>query len=310
MLADIIAWLIILLPAVVAFAVPKLRKNNGNWMIALKTVPLGVAALFAADKIITDLHRWRCEQMLANIEFNYAVKAALAFGFALLVIIISGWVINKKSGAEHKFNPFPSILLFFPALIAVAILLSLISVLTMFNAKNYQGEWRSVYLPRENGDGFVFEQQSIHPFLAEYNYRLRFVRNRKSTRQQLFVNCGGRTHFNLYRLKDGRLLFRDKDWDYIVDTAKQQVFRLEIVNGKSYIAAVPNEDINSWSSPYEKDGKFVMDMGNHSVTAAEVTGILDGMVYYGCITDRFYPASEKVEKKITKTREQWTSPLN
>ena len=47
-----------------------------------------------------------------------------------------------------------------------------------------------------------------------------------------------------------------------------------------------------------------MDMGKHTVPAEDVTGILDGMEYYGCITYRFYSSSEKAEHKITKTWER------
>jgi len=71
----------------------------------------------------------------------------------------------------------------------------------------------------------------------------------------LFCNPGGRTLFNLYRLKDGRLLFRDKDWDYLVDVSKQQVFWLKSAEGKLYTAQIPNEEVTSWSGPAGKGGK-------------------------------------------------------
>jgi hypothetical protein len=45
-----------------------------------------------------------------------------------------------------------------------------------------------------------------------------------------------------------------------------------------------------------------MNMGKHNVPAEDVSGILDGMVYYGCIKDQFYPASEKPEERIKKMR--------
>ena len=43
-----------------------------------------------------------------------------------------------------------------------------------------------------------------------------------------------------------------------------------------------------------------MEMGDQTVPAEDVTGILDGMTYYGCIEDRFYPAEKKPEQKIEK----------
>jgi hypothetical protein len=103
-------------------------------------------------------------------------------------------------------------------------------------------------------------------------------------------------------LKDGRLLFRDKDWDYIVDGQNVKVYRLEFHGGKQYTVPVPNEEINSWGSLEERNGKIVMCMGRHNIPAEEVSGILDGMIYYGCIKNKFYPASEKPEEQIQKRR--------
>ena len=41
-----------------------------------------------------------------------------------------------------------------------------------------------------------------------------------------------------------------------------------------------------------------MDFNEHRVPAEEVTGLLDAMKYCGCITDKFYTASEKPETPI------------
>ena len=46
-----------------------------------------------------------------------------------------------------------------------------------------------------------------------------------------------------------------------------------------------------------------MHMGKHQVPAEDVTGILDGMKYYGTIRRKFHSAAEKPEQKITKTAE-------
>ena len=47
-----------------------------------------------------------------------------------------------------------------------------------------------------------------------------------------------------------------------------------------------------------------MRMGDRSVPTEDVTGILDGMTYYGCIQDRFYPADQKPEQHIKKMFEK------
>ncbi|MBR4957772.1 MAG: hypothetical protein IKZ31_08415, partial [Lentisphaeria bacterium] len=60
--------------------------------------------------------------------------------------------------------------------------------------------------------------------------------------------------------------------------------------------------VHSWGGPYEENGQIMMEMGSFHGPAEEVTGILDGMVYYGCIRDKFYPASAAPEEKIKKLR--------
>jgi hypothetical protein len=282
--------------------VPQLRKRNGSCLIALKTVPAGILALFFADKLLSWFYRRLCENKFENIpNFHFSIRVWIPIVIALLAITVSGWLIHKKFRVESRYNPLPSLLLFFPSLLAVSILGFMISMAMLFSTNGgYRSEWSSIYLPKENSVRFVFEQRPIHPILAEYNYRLRFIRDGQTSYQLLFTNCGGKTHFNLYRLKDGRLLFRDKDWDYIVDVKNVKVYRLASKDGKQYIAPVPNEEIHSWGDPEKRNGKIVMRMGKHTVPAEEVPGILDGMFYYGCIKDKFYPVTEKPEEQIKK----------
>ena len=303
MLEEGILLFFVVLPTIIAWAVPQLRKRNGNFLITLKTVPVGVLTLYLMDKLITWFYRWFCEYKFENIpKFHFSIRVWIPIVIALFAISVSGWIIHKKFRTGSRYNPLPSLLLFFPYLLAVSILGFIISMV-MYNSNSaYLEKWRSIYLPKENSVRFVFEQRPIHPILAEYNYRLRFIRDGQTSYQLLFTNCGGKTHFNLYRLQDGRLLFRDKDWDYIVEAKNAKVYRLETSGGKQYIAPVPNEEINSWGGPEERNGKIVMNMGKHNVPAEDVSGILDGMVYYGCIKDQFYPASEKPEERIKKMR--------
>ena len=53
MLEDGILLFFIALPAIIAWSVPQLRKRNGSCLIALKTVPAGILALFFADKLLS-----------------------------------------------------------------------------------------------------------------------------------------------------------------------------------------------------------------------------------------------------------------
>ena len=247
------------------------------------------------------------ERQERDYEPPILIILAVSLVAAFLVIIPGGLFIKRKFGTEKKYNPFPSILLFVLALPPAIFAATLISCAGDLMQSDYEGEWGSIWLPREGNTGIAFQEQSIHPFLAEYNYRLCFSRDGERSYQLLLTNTGGRTLFNVYRLKDGRLLFRDKMWDYLVDVLGPEcrVFRVEPFEDKLYAARIPNEKFDSWAFvPERKDDGIVMEIGEEIVPAEDVTGILDGMTYYGCIQDRFYPAWEKPEQEIKKMFEE------
>ena len=309
MVFDLIFCLFLLLLPAILWIVPKTRYYNGSWIIALKTFPVGMIAGILTDDLLILLIRLISEWRNENIAFPNWLMFSMPLLAAFLTMILLGLLIDRKFGTEKRYNPLPSILLFILLLPIVLLTYTLSSL--AFNIfeyrikrENYHFEWQSIYLPQEGNTRIVFEQQSIHPFLAEYNYRLRFTCEGKTFYHRLFTNCGGRTNFNLYRLKNGAFLFRDKDWDYLVDISKQKVFRLEMLDGKLYAAEVPNEELNSWGGPEQRNGKIIMHMGKHQVPAEDVTGILDGMKYYGTIRRKFHSAAEKPEQKITKTAER------
>ena len=307
MFADLIFTALLLILPTILWLVPKTRRNNGNWLIALKTVPLGIIAALWSGELLGKIARIISERQERDFDFSFWIHLGVVLAVAFLVIILGGLFIKRRFGTKKKYNPGPSILLFILAFPPAFLCLFVISIVCHFTDSDYKGDWWTYWLPREGNTGIAFQEQSIHPFLAEYNYRLRFSRDGELSYQLLLTNTGGRTHFNLYRLKDGRLLFRDKMWDYLVDVQGPEcrVFRLEAFEEKLYAARIPNEKIDSWSFvPMRKDDGFVMEMGGQIVPAEDVTGILDGMEYYGCIQDRFYTAEQKPEEKIKKMFEQ------
>ena len=307
MLDDIIFTIVMLILPVVLWLIPNTRRNNDNWLIALKTFPLGILVFYWSGELMSKIAYIISERQERDYEPPILIILAVSLIAAFLVIIPGGLFIKRKFGTEKKYNPFPSILLFVLALPPAIFAATLISCAGDFMQDDYEGEWVSNWLPREGNTGIAFQEQSIHPFLAEYNYRLCFSRDGERSYQLLLTNTGGRTHFNVYRLKDGRLLFRDKMWDYLVDVQGPEcrVLRVEPFEDKLYAARIPNELFKSWAFvPERKGDEIVMGMGEHTVPAEDVTGILDGMTYYGCIEDRFYPAEEKPEQKIEKMFEQ------
>lgn len=52
MLADILFTILMLILSAILWIVPKTRRNNGNWLIAWKTVPLGIIALYWSDELL------------------------------------------------------------------------------------------------------------------------------------------------------------------------------------------------------------------------------------------------------------------
>jgi hypothetical protein len=302
----IFTFLMLILPAIL-WIVPKTRRNNGNWLIAWKTVPLGFIAICWTGWLMSKFQSVLCERLERDIDIPFWLVLVVPLTVAFLVIILGGLFIRRKFGTEKRYNPGPSILIFLAAVPHVIILSWILSFVCDLGADDYKGEWRTAWLPKEGNTAIAFQEQPIHPFLAEYNYRLLFSRDGEQTFQLLLTNTGGSTYFNVYRLKDGRLLFCDKEWDYLVDVQGPEcrVFRVDSLEDRLYAARIPNEKIGSWSIvPIREDDQIVMRMGDHTVPAEDVTGILDGMTYYGCIQDRFYPADQKPEQKIKKMFEK------
>ena len=307
MVDDLIFTILMLILPTILWIVPKTRRNNGNWLIAWKTVPLGFIAICWTGWLMSKFQSVLCERLERNIDIPFWLALVVPLTVAFLVIILGGLFIRRKFGTEKKYNPGPSILIFLAAVPHVIILSWILSFVCDLGANDYKGEWRTAWLPKEGNTAIAFQEQPIHPFLAEYNYRLLFSRDGEQTYQLLLTNTGGSTYFNVYRLKDGRLLFCDKEWDYLVDVQGPEcrVFRVDSLEDRLYAARIPNEKIGSWSIvPIREDDQIVMRMGDHTVPAEDVTGILDGMTYYGCIQDRFYPADQKPEQTIKKMFEK------
>lgn len=309
MLVDIILTVLLLILPTVLWIVPKTRRNNDNWLIAKKIVPLGIIALYWSDALLGKIARDISERQERDIDISNWIGLAVPLIAAFLVIIPGGLFIKRKFGTEKKYNPGPSILLFFlllPTVFIADMILSFVVCVFGFADSDHKGDWRISWLPREGNTGIAFQAQPIHPFLAEYNYRICFSRDGEKTYRYLLTNTGGRTIFYLYRLKDGRLYFRYKDCDYLVDAQGPEcrVLRLEPFEDRLYAAQVPNVEIDTWSGPFRKNDEIVMEMGGQTVPAEDVTGILDGMTYYGRIWDRFYPAEKKTEQKIEKVFEK------
>ena len=300
MLDDLVfCFLMLLLPAVL-WIHPKTRRDGGNWIIALKTVPPGILVCCWSSRLLPVIRNVLGDWLERDVVIPFWGVLGVPLIAALLFIMLAGFLIKRKSAPEEKYRPGPSVALFACFLPPSLFLYSVIAfVSTMAGAENYRSGWRDRRLPAEGDTKIVFQEQSIHPFLAEFDYRIRFSRGGEHTYKLLFTNTGGNTYFNLYRLKDGRLLFRDKDWDYLVDAGVREVFVLKKFERKLYAVKVPDEKVGWWAGPVREKGKVVMEIGGHTFPAEEVTGLLDGMTYYGCISTRFRSAAQEPERAIS-----------
>ena len=216
------------------------------------------------------------------------------------MIVFLARLIWRKYHAEGKRSWLPFLFLFV-ILGGSTFTLSLVIPLIRYsrNMNGYHGEWTAFVLPQEGDVKLAFEQRSIHPFLAEYDYRICFRQNGGTEYYNLKTNTGGRTLFNIYRLQDGRLYFVDKDCDYIVDVAKREVLYVFKYQRKLYAVPYPREKFNSWGWSMES-GKMMFRHGTRQTEAVPLTDELKAKSYYGCISNDFYSAEEKTEQQIDR----------
>ena len=140
MLDDLIFTILMLILPAILWIVPKTRRNNGNWLIAWKTVPLGFIAICWTGWLMSKIQSVLCVRLERNIDIPFWVAFAVALTVAFLVIIPGGLFIRRKFGAEKKYNPGPSILIFLAAVPHVIILSWILSFVSDLGADDYTGE--------------------------------------------------------------------------------------------------------------------------------------------------------------------------
>jgi len=306
MLDDIIIYVLLGAAPALLWSFPKTRRMTGAWITALKTVPVGCLAMILLPVIIGAIidfanHRWKLFPAHGTM-FGFLLIAVTLLSTAVgvwLIIYLAGFIWRKYE-AVGKRSWLPFVFIFVVLSVGSGILsVALPIVQYTIQKENYQKSWSSISLPVTGNAEIAFEQCSIHPFLAEYKYRLRFKNNGKTEYRNLMINTGGKTYFNVYHLRDGRLYLTDKDGDYIVDPAKAEVQYLFRKDGKLYAAPYSQGKFNSWG-PDTENSKVFLRLDKQKYEAYLLSDELDGKTYYGCITYDFYPAAEKPESPIDK----------
>ncbi len=302
---DIVIGICFLAIPLIIWLIPRTRQMTGTWITSLKTVPLGCLTALLVPTIIGNVLWWlhdnyelfKVRHLRGDALFFSKMFLGLVLGI-LLIVCLSRFIWRKNSSAEKRsWKPFIMIFVlvgFFGLIVSFAYTLAASAI----SKENYHGDWLSVPLPEENGTRIAFEQRGLSLFLAEYDYRLRFKQNNEVKYRNLLRNTGGKTCFNIYRLKDGRLLFVDKNSDYIVDPEKAEAWLVFPDREKSYIALLPQDKFEGWG----RSGIMRVEFGSHQAEVRPLTNELDGKIYYGCITDDFYTAAEKPEQTFGMMR--------
>ena len=301
---------LLLLPAAILWAVPKTRRSGGDFAIAWKCVPLGCGTMLLIPSLL-NLAAWLLAEY-CGFPYQVASSKAVFFGMLVLGLAAGSAVLIKlknycwkRHPSEQSRSNAPIVAVFIAMLVILPVILVVGTVIsfsiTLKSGENYHGPWRTYKIVHEYGTELAFQERSIHPFLAEYDYRFRFRKDGAETFRDLWVNTGGRTYFNVFRLKNGRLLFSDKDNDYIVEVKSRKVYMLEKIDNVYYAGLLPEGKFNSFGySQGQESGKVQLHIGNRFVDAEPVTDQLADPKYIGCITTGFFSASEKPYQPVEK----------
>ena len=321
---DITSWGIICalcwIPAVL-WGIPRLRRRAGLVITPAKSIPLGCLTMVLVPSALWGL--WARLGMDRKEPLDTIVLCLCTLLGLLAGVVVFRLAeellrrIYRRAAESPETHPGKEsdrgiylVVLFFCILLGMGG--CVVGGIVEFNSKflskeGCRGDWRYIPLLREHGMKIDFCEQPIHPFLAEYNYRLYFNDGKRTSIHCLHTNCGGRTFFNVYRLPDGRLHLVDKDAEYLVDPKSRAVLRLFRRAGerKFFTAPYPDEEVTSWSTaPFQDKGTWYVDFNHRRVEATPADGILDGEIYFGRIADnRFQSAAESPEVPL----EEWRS---
>ncbi len=223
---------VVLVIFLILWAVPILRRGKAEaWRVALKSVPLGCFTMLAVPILLVNTGfavKFVSHMRVLSLAFGgMGVVAGIAVIVGMVKFLKKRHGITESRGIWKRCAiTFLALATGFAAFTYFAVILPFSKMFSSEAVENFKGEWRAYDLPAEGDVRIVFEEKPIHPFLAEYDYRLRFEKDGETILRNLMTNTGGRTHFNIYRLKDGRLWFTDRYGDYIVNPQSTEIFWL------------------------------------------------------------------------------------
>lgn len=252
---------------------PDTRNCSDNWIVTLKIVPAALIVFLILLRLL-----W-----LLPGPWDYVI--AIAAGVFTMYRL--GKFLQKKAQAENRFSFLPMIVIL-PGYIALTVFLIFVSWLVIFFTDLADGVLQSDRqispLLRTENTQIDLETIPTHPFLAEYEYRIRVSQNGTERIWHLIPNTGGHTDFGLFQLKDGRHLLRNKDADYILDSRNGSILLLGSFNGNFYTVPLPGGKIDSGSAFFEQENKVVIELNSVLYTATPAGDVLNDMVRINTIS--------------------------
>lgn len=124
---------------------------------------------------------------------------------------------------------------------------------TIDNWEQENKKWREIEIKTENYKGTImFSAQNAHPFLAEYNYKIKITENNVSKEIDLPMNTGGQISEPVYEIiYDNKIylefLFQAKDFLLLNLSTKEiedsdQVNKIRVYGQRKYIGTVLDTD--------------------------------------------------------------------
>lgn len=309
--------------SIIAWVISLSKNFKGEWSIAFRFVP-PICALMALAAILSFSLLF---PPVFSLNLNHTAKSILIISILFLIpifISILGYYINnfiyyklyKKYYFDLKYIKTTSFIVFILSGILSIFIAGIYSFLFLFSLLPDSIYWDNINIPADKN--FTFQQRATHPFLAEYDYRLKF---KSGKILGMFCNTGGKTEFNLYTLKDGKILMVDKEHSYIVDFKNECAFVIiddilfplshVLIDGFDGVLKNHNVKVSDTSYTLLVYQKNVKDAKALELSGSPIKDVLVGKKYFGRLEHYYYiPASASLEKELTVPFEQACKAAN
>ena len=232
-LESILITLALILPPIVLWRCRTFCEKHPS-TVPIRTVPLGCLTMFGMMLLYCSAIPWLYYSVLEknpphwldNIETLLILLLTLPLGIGVIVFLSRHLTKGKKTPRGYLYP-----IVFVITLMVAGVISCCCTVGYAF--KKESRSWHTIILPQLQDCRLAFEQRPSHPFLAEYDYRMCLRYGKEQAIFQLWPNCGGRTFVNVYKIAEDKLLLKDKDASYIIDSTQKQVYLIGIAENNN-----------------------------------------------------------------------------